>query len=112
MNVLGKFLAGEAKLNITDMKIRKLQEDGRMRAVVSVTFDDSLVVHDIKVIEGPNRFFLAMPSRKMPDGTYRDIVHPTNGQVREQLEQAILELYRQEVQNRDQNAEFTGFNED
>ncbi len=88
-------------MNITDMKIRKIHEDGRMRAVVSVTFDDSLVVHDIKVIEGPDRYFLAMPSRKMADGTYRDIVHPINGQVREQLEAAIMEIYRKELQDRE-----------
>jgi stage V sporulation protein G len=88
-------------LNITDIKIRKLQEEGRMRAVVSVTFDDSLVVHDIKVIEGPGRYFLAMPSRKMPDGTYRDIVHPINAQVREMLEESILQLYRQELETRE-----------
>ncbi|MDR3208188.1 MAG: septation regulator SpoVG [Oscillospiraceae bacterium] len=88
-------------MNITDIKIRKLQEEGRMRAVVSVTFDDSLVVHDIKVIEGPGRYFLAMPSRKMPDGTYRDIVHPINAQVREMLEESILQLYRQELETRE-----------
>lgn len=88
-------------MDITDIKIRKLQDDGRMRAVVSVTFDDSLVVHDIKVIEGPGRYFLAMPSRKMPDGTYRDTVHPINAQVRELLEETILRLYRRELENRE-----------
>ena len=87
-------------MNITDIKIRKLQNEGRMRAVVSVTFDDAIVVHDIKVIEGPERYFLAMPSRKMPDGTYRDIMHPISGQVREQLEQAILKHYHTEMENR------------
>lgn len=84
-------------MNITDIKIRKMQEEGRMKAVVSVTFDNALVVHDIKVIEGPDRFFLAMPSRKAHDGTYRDIVHPINGQVREQLEREILPVYHQEM---------------
>ena len=87
-------------MNITDVKIRKLQDEGRMRAVVSVTFNNAIVVHDIKVIEGTDRYFLAMPSRKMPDGSYRDIVHPINVQVREMLEQTILELYRKELESR------------
>ena len=87
-------------MNISDVKIRKLQDEGRMRAVVSVTFDNAIVVHDIKVIEGPERYFLAMPSRKMPDGAYRDIVHPINAQVRDMLEKAIMEQYRREMENR------------
>ncbi len=78
---------------ITDIKIRKIQEEGRMRAVISVTFDDAFVVHDIKIIEGPDRYFLAMPSRKLPEGGYRDIVHPINAQVRDQMEKEIMAKY-------------------
>ena len=88
-------------MNITDIKIRKLQDQTRMRAVVSVTFDNEIVVHDIKVIEGPDRFFLAMPSRKMPDGTFRDIMHPITIQTRERLEQTVLKHYHEEMEHRD-----------
>ena len=71
-----------------------------MRAVVSVTFDNAIVVHDIKVIEGTERYFLAMPSRKMPDGTYRDIVHPISAEMREVLEHTILDMYQKELETR------------
>ena len=64
-----------------------------MRAFVSVTFDNELAVHDLKVIDGPDRLFVAMPSRKMPDGSFRDIVHPINADMRRTLEQAVLEKY-------------------
>ncbi|MEE1043206.1 MAG: septation regulator SpoVG, partial [Clostridia bacterium] len=63
-------------MNITDIKIRKINSEGRMKAVVSVTFDDVFVVHDIKIIEGTDKMFVAMPSRKTPEGEYRDIAHP------------------------------------
>lgn len=82
-------------MNITQIKINKTPEGGRMKAVVSVTFDNAFVVHDIKIIDGPERFFLAMPSRKMPDGIFRDIVHPINAEVRASLENSILEQYYQ-----------------
>ena len=78
-------------MNITQVKITRTPESGRMKAIVSVTFDDQLVVHDIKVIDGPQRPFLAMPSRKMLDGSFRDIVHPINPEVRAMLESRILE---------------------
>lgn len=80
-------------MQITDIKIRKFFDDGPMKAVVSVTFDDALAVHDIKVIYARERFFIVMPSRKNPDGTYRDIVHPINAQFRAELEQAVIDAY-------------------
>jgi stage V sporulation protein G len=83
-------------MNITQIKINRTQESGRMRAVVSVTFDHQIVVHDIKVIDGPERLFLAMPSRKAADGTFRDIVHPISAEARAMLENAILDKYREE----------------
>lgn len=84
-------------MNITDVKIRKLVDKGRMRAVASVTFDDAIAVHDIKVIEGPDRFFVAMPSVKGPYG-HRDIAHPINAEAREELEAAVLGCYRETVE--------------
>ena len=80
-------------MKITDIKIRKLFEDGPMKAVVSVTFDDQLAVHDIKVIYARERYFIVMPSRKNPDETYRDIVHPINAQFRAALESAVIEAF-------------------
>jgi stage V sporulation protein G len=78
------------KINITDIRIRKVNSDGKMKAVASVTFDDEFVVHDIKVIEGQNGCFIAMPSRKTPSGEYKDIAHSINSQAREKLQSAIL----------------------
>ena len=80
-------------MQITDIKIRKFFDDGPMKAVVSVTFDDAFAVHDIKVIFARERFFIVMPSRKNPDGTYRDIVHPINAQFRAELEEAVIDAY-------------------
>lgn len=80
-------------MQITDIKIRKLFDDGPMKAVVSVTFDSQLAVHDIKVIYARDRFFIVMPSRKNPDDTYRDIVHPINAQFRAMLEEAVIRAY-------------------
>jgi len=82
-------------LNITDIRIRKIGSEGKMKAVVSVTFDDEFVVHDMKIIEGQSGLFIAMPSRKTPDGEYKDIAHPINSTTREQLQQMILEKYAQ-----------------
>lgn len=86
-------------MNITQVKINRTPEGGRMKAIVSVTFDDQFAVHDIKVIDGPERLFLAMPSRKMPDGSFRDIVHPINPSVRAMLEERILEEYRSSAES-------------
>ena len=80
-------------MNITDIRVRKVSDEGKMKAVVSVTFDDEVVVHDIKVIEGQNGLFLAMPSRKMCDGVYRDIAHPLRSETRNRMKDAILEAY-------------------
>lgn len=82
---------------ITDIKFRHFHDEGRLRALVSVTFDDVFAVHDIKVIHGQDRLFLAMPSRCMPDGKYRDIVHPIGSGLRNQMEQTVLRAYEQQT---------------
>jgi stage V sporulation protein G len=80
-------------MEITDIRIRKIDAEGKMKAVVSVTFDNEFVVHDIKIIESLNGLFMAMPSRKTPDGEFRDIAHPINALAREKLQSAILANY-------------------
>ena len=80
-------------MQITDVKVRKLFEEGPMKAIVSVTFDAELAVHDIKVIHARDKYFIVMPSRKNPDDTYRDIVHPINSQFRMVLESAVIDAY-------------------
>ncbi len=80
-------------MQISDIRIRKMNNDGKMKAVVSVTFDNELVVHDIKVIEGKDKLFVAMPSRKTPEGEFKDIAHPINADIRKYVEEAILEKY-------------------
>ena len=80
-------------MQITDIKIRKFFDEGPMKAVVSVTFNEALAVHDIKVIHARDRYFIIMPSRKNPDGTYRDIVHPINSAFRAELENAVIDAY-------------------
>ena len=84
-------------MEITDIKVRKLFDEGRMKAIVSVTFDNELALHDVKVINARDRYFIVMPSRKNPDETYRDIVHPINAQFRSKLESAVLEAYHTAV---------------
>lgn len=83
-------------MEITDTRIRMINKESKMRAVVSVTFDDCFVVHDIKVIEGEKGLFIAMPSKKTPDGEYRDIAHPINSEMRKRLEDVILDAYNVE----------------
>ena len=78
---------------ITNIKVRKLFDESPMKAIVSVTFDDQLAVHDIKVISTKDKLFIVMPSRKNPDNTYRDIVHPINAEFRTMLEKAVIEAY-------------------
>ena len=84
-------------MNITDVRVRKVDVEGKMRAIVSITLDNEFVVHDIKVIEGENGLFIAMPSKKGNDGEYRDIAHPINSATREKIQQLILEAYQQEL---------------
>lgn len=83
-------------MQITDIRVRMVNKESKMKAVVSVTFDDCFVVHDIKVIEGEKGLFIAMPSKKTPDGEYRDIAHPINSEMRNRLENAILDVYKEE----------------
>ena len=80
-------------MQITDVRIRKISKEGKMKAVVSITLDSEFVVHDIKVIEGEKGLFIAMPSRRAGDGEYRDIAHPINSDTREMIQKIILEKY-------------------
>ena len=84
-------------MQITDVRVRKVAKEGKMRAVVSITIDDVFVVHDIKVIEGEKGLFIAMPSRKAADGEYRDIAHPINSDTRDMIQSLILEKYQEEA---------------
>ncbi|WP_297518787.1 septation regulator SpoVG [uncultured Clostridium sp.] len=84
-------------MQITDVRIRKIAAEGKMKAIVSVTFDSEFVVHDIKVIEGQTGLFIAMPSRKTPDGEFKDIAHPINTDTREKIQQAILGEYEKVI---------------
>lgn len=93
-------------MQITDIKIRKFFDEGPMKAVVSVTLDDAIAIHDIKVIYARERYFIVMPSRKNPDGTFRDIVHPINTQFRGELENSVIDAYHvQLVAYREQSDE-------
>jgi len=80
-------------VQVTDVRIRKIEKEGKMKAVVSITLDDEFVIHDIKIIEGEKGLFIAMPSRKARDGEYRDIAHPINFETREKVQNIILEKY-------------------
>lgn len=80
-------------MNITDVRVRRVAKEGKMKAVVSITLDDEFVVHDIKVIEGEKGLFIAMPSKKAVGGEYRDIAHPINSGTRELIQSTILEAY-------------------
>ena len=82
-------------MQITDVRVRKITKEGKMRAIVSITIDDEFVIHDIKVIEGEKGMFIAMPSKKATDGEYRDIAHPINSGTRENVQKIILEKYEQ-----------------
>lgn len=84
-------------MTITDVWVRKIEKEGKLKAIVSITLDNEFVVHDIKVIEGEKGLFIAMPSRKASDGEYRDIAHPINSTTREQLQNLILEKYKEEI---------------
>lgn len=80
-------------MNITDVRVRKIGDQGKMKAIVSITIDDAFVIHDIKVIEGQNGLFVAMPSRKVAEGDYRDIAHPINSETRTMIQNLIFEEY-------------------
>ena len=82
-------------MNITDVRVRKVAKEGKMKAVVSITIDDEFVVHDIKVIEGEKGLFIAMPSRRSADGEYRDIAHPINSSTRDRMQDIILGKYEE-----------------
>ena len=86
-------------MQITDIKVRKLFDEGPMKAIVSVTFDGQLAVHDVKVIYAREKYFIVMPSRKNPDDTYRDIVHPINAQFRGMLESSVIIAYESALEN-------------
>ena len=92
-------------MTITDVRVRKIAKDGKMKAIVSVTFDNEFVVHDIKVIEGEKGLFIAMPSRKTADGEYRDIAHPINSDTRQQLQEMILNEYEKAIPTEEYEAE-------
>ena len=92
-------------MNITDVRVRKIEKEGKMKAIVSITFDDEFVVHDIKVIEGEKGLFIAMPSRKAADGEYRDIAHPINSGTREAIQRIILSEYEAAMEQADIGAE-------
>ena len=82
-------------MQITDVRIRKVKNEGKMKAIASITIDQEFVVHDIKVIDGENGLFIAMPSRKASDGEYRDVAHPINSVTREKIQSLILEKYKE-----------------
>lgn len=88
-------------MNITDVRVRKVEKEGKMKAVVSITIDDEFVVHDIKVIEGVKGLFIAMPSRKAADGEFRDIAHPINSETRDQIQNIILDEYQKAMEQED-----------
>ena len=92
-------------MEITDIRIRQIAETGKMKAVVSVTFDNCFVVHDIKIIEGQDKLFIAMPSRKTPENEYKDIAHPINSEMRDALETSILEKYQSALLTETEQAE-------
>ena len=90
-------------MQITDIRVRKLTKEGKMKAVVSITIDDEFVVHDIKVIDGDKGLFIAMPSRRAGDGEYRDIAHPINSDMRDRLQSEILAKYEEAVKESREN---------
>lgn len=91
-------------MKITDVRVRKITKEGKMKAIVSITIDDEFVVHDIKVIEGEKGLFIAMPSKKATDGEYRDIAHPINQTTRENIQGILLDRYEQALMEPDELA--------
>lgn len=89
-------------MKVTDVRVRLVTSESRLRGIVTVTFDDSFVVHDIRVIEGENGIFVAMPSKKMPNGGFRDIAHPIHQEMRKAVEDAIIKAYEAAVESQKQ----------
>ena len=94
---------GVENMQVTDVRVRRVEKEGKMRAIVSITLDNEFVVHDIKVIEGEKGLFIAMPSRRATDGEYRDIAHPINSSTRDMIQKVILEKYEQTAEELAQN---------
>ena len=101
-NLLGE---GGDNMKISDVRVRKINSEGKMKAIVSVTFDDCFVVHDIKIIEGQEGLFIAMPSRKMPDGEFKDIAHPINSETRNLVAEAVFRAYEEKRTEESENVE-------
>lgn len=80
-------------MKVTDVRLRKIASDSRMKALVSITLDDAFVIHDLRVIEGNNGLFVAMPSKRTPDGEFRDIAHPINSEMRQEIQAAVMKVY-------------------
>ena len=99
-NLLGE---GGDNMKISDVRVRKINSEGKMKAIVSVTFDDCFVVHDIKIIEGQEGLFIAMPSRKMPDGEFKDIAHPINSETRNLVAEAVFRAYEEKRTEESEN---------
>lgn len=94
-------------MQITDVRIRKIVAEGKMKAIVSITIDNEFVVHDIKVIEGQNGLFIAMPSRKTPDGEFKDIAHPINTDTRDRIQSLVLAAYARAKNEEEMSQEVT-----
>jgi stage V sporulation protein G len=99
---------GENIMEVTDVRLRRVNTEGRMRAIASITLDQEFVVHDIRVIDGNNGLFVAMPSKRTPDGEFRDIAHPINSNTRNKIQDAVLEAYRQSGENEEVEYEEAG----
>ena len=91
-------IRGGKRMIITDVRVKLVESDSRLRGVATITFDDAFVVHDIRIIEGENGIFVAMPSKKTPNGTFRDIAHPIHGDMRKLIEEAIVKAF-EDVKN-------------
>lgn len=88
-------MRGGEKMEVTDVRLRRVQTDGRMRAIASITLDNEFVVHDIRVIDGNTGLFVAMPSKRTPDGEFRDIAHPINSGTRTKIQESVLKAYEE-----------------
>lgn len=92
-------------MQVTDVRLRRVTSEGKMRAIASITFDDEFVVHDVRIIDGNNGLFVAMPSKRTADGEFRDIAHPINSKTREKIQEAVLKEYEE----RDQVSNYTEY---